>query len=85
MCHEIHAPNSSVPVHVVLGDEEQQPEGRDERARERVHHRHAEEEHHPGVLLTEAKLVLDGRADGGGVGNGLTQAGLKKWEKLNLR
>ncbi len=41
-----------MPVYVVLGDEEQEAEGGDQRAGEAVHHRHAEDQGQAGVLKT---------------------------------
>jgi len=43
----------------VLRDEVEGAEGCDEGARHREHERHAEEQHHPGVLLAESELVPD--------------------------
>lgn len=54
-----------VAVDVVLDEEEQESEGRDEGARDAVHHRHGEDEHEPRVLLPEAELVLERLPDEG--------------------
>ena len=48
-----------VPVDVVLDEEEEESERRDEGAGEAVHHRHGEDEHEPRVLLPESELVLE--------------------------
>ena len=54
-----------VAVDVVLDEEEQEAEGRDERAGDAVHHRHGEDEHEARVLLPEAELVLERLPDEG--------------------
>ena len=54
-----------VAVDVVLDEEEEESEGRDERAGDAVHHRHGEDEHEARVLLPEAELVLERLPDEG--------------------
>lgn len=50
-------------IDVVLCDEVECSEGRDEGARDWEHDRHAEQQHHTRVLLAESELVPDGRLE----------------------